>query len=90
MRGDDQHPDVMFSCRRPEGRVPPDHSLRRIRREVGVVLRELSPELARLYARTGRPSIAPRGAAARLAAPAALLRSECSADSSSSCGCAGC
>jgi transposase len=59
MRGDDQHPDGMFSYRRPEERVPIDHPLRPIREMVGVVLRELSPEFARLYPKTGRPSIPP-------------------------------
>jgi transposase len=59
MRGDDQHPDGMFSYRRPEERVPADHPLRPIREMVGVVLRELSPEFARLYPKTGRPSIPP-------------------------------
>jgi transposase len=59
MRGDDQHPDGMFSYRRPEERVPVDHPLRPIREMVGVVLRELSPEFARLYPKTGRPSIPP-------------------------------
>jgi transposase len=59
MRGDDQHPDGMFSYRRPEERVPADHPLRPIREMVGVALRELSPEFARLYPKTGRPSIAP-------------------------------
>jgi transposase len=59
MRGDDQHPDGMFSYRRPEERVPADHPLRPIREMVGVALRELSPEFARLYPKTGRPSIPP-------------------------------
>jgi transposase len=59
MRGDDQHPDGMFSYRRPEERVPADHPLRPIREMVGVVLRELSPEFGRLYPKTGRPSIPP-------------------------------
>ena len=59
MRGDDQHPDGMFSYRRPEERVPADHPLRPIRQMVDTALRELSPEFARLYPQTGRPSIPP-------------------------------
>jgi transposase len=59
MRGDDQHPDGMFSYRRPEERVPADHPLRPIRAMVDQALRALSPEFARLYPKTGRPSIPP-------------------------------
>jgi transposase len=59
MRGDDQHPDGMFSYIRPEERVPADHPLRPIREMVDTALGELSPEFARLYPKTGRPSIPP-------------------------------
>src|SRR5499426_1265669 len=59
MRGDDRHPDELFSYIRPEQRVPADHPLRPIREMVDTVLRELSPEFARLYPKTGRPSIPP-------------------------------
>src|SRR5215468_9387233 len=59
MRGDDQHPDGLFSYIRPEQRVPAEHPLRPIREMVDTVLRELSPEFARLYAPIGRPSIPP-------------------------------
>jgi transposase len=59
MRGDDQQPDGMFSYRRPEDRIPADHPLRPIRAMVDRALRELSPEFARLYPKTGRPSIPP-------------------------------
>src|SRR5512145_1908332 len=59
MRGDDQQPDAMFSYIRPEQRVPADHPLRPIRAMVDTVLRELSPEFARLHPKTGRPSIPP-------------------------------
>jgi len=59
MRGDDRHPDGLFSYIRPEQRVPADHPLRPIREMVDTVLRELSPEFARLYPKTGRPSIPP-------------------------------
>jgi transposase len=59
MRGDDRRPDDLFSYIRPEQRVPADHPLRPIRTMVDIVLRELSPAFARLYAKTGRPSIPP-------------------------------
>src|SRR5215813_13265840 len=59
MRGDDQQPAAMFSYIRPEQRVPADHPLRPIREMVDTVLRELSAEFARLYPKTGRPSIPP-------------------------------
>jgi hypothetical protein len=57
MRGDDEHLDGMFSFRWPEERIPADHPLRPIRAMVDTVLRELPPEVARLYPKTGRPSI---------------------------------
>ena len=59
MRGDDRHPDAMFSYVAPEQRVPADHPLRAIRSMVDSALRELSAEFARLYPKTGRPSIPP-------------------------------
>ena len=59
MRGDDRHPDAMFSYVAPEQRVPADHPLRAIRTMVDTALRELSAEFARLYPQTGRPSIPP-------------------------------
>jgi transposase len=59
MRGDDRRPDTMFSYIAPEQRVPADHPLRAIRTMVDTALRELSPEFARLYPKTGRPSIPP-------------------------------
>jgi len=43
----------------PEARVPHDHPLRVIRGLVDDLLRELSPRFEGLYARVGRPSIAP-------------------------------
>jgi len=49
----------MFSYISPEARVPHDHPLRAIRAMVEAVLKELSPQLDRLYAQSGRPSIAP-------------------------------
>ena len=59
MRGDDQQQDAMFSYISAEGRVRPDHPLRPIRGVVDRVLEELSPRFNRLYAKVGRPSIAP-------------------------------
>jgi transposase len=49
----------MFSYLSPEERVPATHPLRPIRQYVDTALTALSPQLERLYARTGRPSIAP-------------------------------
>lgn len=59
MRGNDRQPGDMFSYLRPEERVPTSHPLRPIRALVDTVLAELSPQFARLYAKSGRPSIAP-------------------------------
>jgi transposase len=59
MRGDDRHSAGMFSYIGPEERVPLDHPLRPIRDMVDTALRELSHEFARLYPKTGRPSIPP-------------------------------
>jgi transposase len=59
MRGEDRKADGLFSYLRPEQRVPADHPLRPIREMVDTVLRELSPEFARLYSPIGRPSIPP-------------------------------
>src|SRR5437899_5152074 len=59
MRGDDQQQDGMFSYISPNKRVPQDHPLRMIRSLVDGVLEQLSPRFHRLYARAGRPSIAP-------------------------------
>jgi transposase len=59
MRGDDRQQASVFSYVMPEQRVPKDHPLRPIREMVDEALRELSPRFERLYARTGRPSIAP-------------------------------
>jgi transposase len=49
----------MFSYISPEKRVPKDHPLRPIRAMVDRALEELSPRFDALYAKTGRPSIAP-------------------------------
>ena len=59
MRGTDHQQSHMFSYLSPEARVRKDHPLRGVRTMVDEVLRALSPQLDRMYAREGRPSIAP-------------------------------
>src|SRR6516225_6744025 len=59
MRGDDNLQDGIFSYISPEKRVPADHPLRPIRKMVDEILKEMSPQFAKLYSDVGRPSIAP-------------------------------
>jgi transposase len=59
MRGGDERSEGMFSYVRPEQRVPQDHPLRSIREIVDRALESLSPQFAKLYSLTGRPSIPP-------------------------------
>ena len=59
MRGSDQPQSVMFSYVLLEDRVPADHPLRPIREVTNRVLTRLSRRFARLYSKTGRPSIPP-------------------------------
>src|SRR6201993_2792764 len=59
MRGDDNQQEGMFSYISPEKRVPADHLLRPIRKMVDEILKEMSPQFAKLYSEVGRPSIAP-------------------------------
>jgi transposase len=59
MRGDDNQQEGMFSYISPEKRVPADHPLRPIRKMVDEILKEMSPQFAKLYSDVGRPSIAP-------------------------------
>jgi transposase len=59
MRGHDTQQAGLFSYLSPEERVPASHPLRQIRRDVEVALTAVSPQLTKLYAHTGRPSIAP-------------------------------
>jgi len=59
MRGDDNLQDGIFSYISPEKRVPADHPLRPIRKMVDEILKEMSPQFAKLYSNVGRPSIAP-------------------------------
>jgi hypothetical protein len=59
MRGqDDQQLDV-FSYVSPEQRVPRDHPLRPLRAMTDEALQQLKCRFSKLYATTGRPSIAP-------------------------------
>jgi transposase len=59
VRSPDQQTAHMFSYVSPEQRVPSDHPLRAIRQMTDRALRRLSGRFARLYAKTGRPSIPP-------------------------------
>jgi transposase len=59
MRGSDERTESLFSYVSCEARVPQDHPLRAIRVIVDETLEGLSGEFTQLYARTGRPSIAP-------------------------------
>jgi len=59
MRGSDSKQDGMFSYVSPEKRVPAGHPLRQIRPLVDQILKEMSPQFAKLYSDIGRPSIAP-------------------------------
>jgi transposase len=59
MRGDDYQQEGIFSYISPEKRVPADHPLRPIRKMVDEILKEVSPQFAKLYSDVGRPSIAP-------------------------------
>ena len=59
MRGDDEQQLDVFSYVSPERRVPQEHPLRPLRVMADAALRELQPQFDRLYAKTGRPSIAP-------------------------------
>ena len=59
MRGDDEEQGAVFSYIGLEQRVAQDHPLRLVRRMTDVALRELDEQFEALYARRGRPSIAP-------------------------------
>ena len=59
MRGEDDQQTAMFSYISPEQRVPAHHPLRKLRPLVDTVLSRLSPCFSKMYARIGRPSIAP-------------------------------
>ena len=53
MRGDDNQQEGMFSYISPEKRVPADHPLRPIRKMVDEILKEMSPQFAKLYSEVG-------------------------------------
>lgn len=59
MRGEDPKQEAMFSYVSAEQRVPADHPWRPVREMVETILKEMSPRFAWLYAKVGRPSIAP-------------------------------
>ena len=59
MRGDDKQQSGIFSYISAEQRVPESHPLRPLRKMVDEALAEMSPRFRRLYAKRGRPSIAP-------------------------------
>ena len=59
MRGEVDPQGALFSYISLERRVPEDHPLRRIKTQVDAVLSSMSAELASMYSRTGRPSVAP-------------------------------
>jgi transposase len=59
VRGEDTSQDSLFSYGSLEERIPQTHPLRPIREMVGETLRGQSPQFSKLYARIGRPSIAP-------------------------------
>jgi transposase len=59
MRGRDTKQASMLCLVSPESVVPADHPLRSIKRLVELVLRDVSPVLDGMYAKTGRPSVPP-------------------------------
>src|SRR5579862_1740469 len=59
MRGDDHQQSHVFSYLSPEARVRKDHPLRAIRAMVDEVLERMSKRFDGMYAKVGRPSIAP-------------------------------
>lgn len=60
MRGnDEQSQSGMFSYVPLEERIPADHPLRAVRKLVDTVLAQMWKDFDRLYAKNGRPSIAP-------------------------------
>jgi transposase len=59
MRGTDQQQTHVFSYISPEQGVRKDHPLRPVRTMVDEILKQLSPQLGKMYAKVGRPSIPP-------------------------------
>jgi len=59
MRGADHQQSGMFSYLSAEKRVPKDHPPRAIPAMVDIALRNMGPQFEAMYAKVGRPSIAP-------------------------------
>lgn len=59
MRGEGEDQGAMFSYVTMEQRIPSDHPIRGIRRMADEAMRELDGTFSAMYARGGRPSIAP-------------------------------
>jgi transposase len=59
MRGSDEQQSHVFSYISPEQRVRKNHPLRPIRTMVDEILKQLSPQFNKMYAKVGRPSIPP-------------------------------
>jgi transposase len=59
MRGDHEQQAPMWNYISAEQRIPQDHPLRPLRALVDAVLQDLSARFSKLYAKTGRPSVAP-------------------------------
>jgi transposase len=59
MRGNDVQQLDVFRYVSPEQRVPHDRLLRPVRVMTSEALQQLQPRFRKLYAKTGRPSIAP-------------------------------
>jgi hypothetical protein len=59
MRADDNQQEGGFSYISPEKRVPADYPLRAIRKMLDEILKEASPQFAKLCSDVGRPSLAP-------------------------------
>src|SRR5438132_8311900 len=59
MRGEDENTGKIFSYVSAERRISAHHPLRAMRQMVDAVLKEMSPRFDGLYAKVGRPSIAP-------------------------------
>jgi transposase len=59
MRGEDLQQSALFSYLSPEQRVPKDHPLRTLLPLVDAALARMSRRFTAMYARGGRPSIAP-------------------------------
>jgi transposase len=59
MRGEGEDQGAMFSYVTMERRIPADHPIRAIRTMVDEVFREMDGRFSAMYAKRGRPSIAP-------------------------------